>query len=80
MNCEDIAMNFLVSHITRKPPLKVCACVRTCMQHGLHPYRESLSIIVPSAVSKFDHLFHNLINIFLLTGDIPVDVSLPWVP
>lgn len=23
MNCEDIAMNFLVSHITRKPPLKV---------------------------------------------------------
>jgi hypothetical protein len=24
MNCEDIAMNFLVSHITRKPPVKVC--------------------------------------------------------
>lgn len=23
MNCEDIAMNFLVSHITRKPPVKV---------------------------------------------------------
>ncbi len=23
INCEDIAMNFLVSHITRKPPLKV---------------------------------------------------------
>ena len=23
MNCEDIAMNFLVSHITGKPPLKV---------------------------------------------------------
>ncbi|KAK3743336.1 hypothetical protein QZH41_013911, partial [Actinostola sp. cb2023] len=23
MNCEDIAMNYLVSHITRKPPLKV---------------------------------------------------------
>lgn len=22
-NCEDIAMNFLVSHITRKPPIKV---------------------------------------------------------
>lgn len=22
-NCEDIAMNFLVAHITRKPPLKV---------------------------------------------------------
>ncbi|VVC95408.1 unnamed protein product [Leptidea sinapis] len=23
MNCEDIAMNFLVAHITRKPPVKV---------------------------------------------------------
>ncbi|XP_020610558.1 exostosin-like 3 [Orbicella faveolata] len=22
-NCEDLAMNFLVSHITRKPPIKV---------------------------------------------------------
>lgn len=25
MNCEDIAMNFLVSHITRKAPIKVGA-------------------------------------------------------
>ncbi|XP_053609228.1 exostosin-3-like [Plodia interpunctella] len=25
MNCEDIAMNFLVSHITRKPPVKPAA-------------------------------------------------------
>ena len=23
MNCEDIAMNFLVSHLTRAPPVKV---------------------------------------------------------
>ena len=23
MNCEDLAMNFLVSHITRRPPIKV---------------------------------------------------------
>jgi len=23
LNCEDLAMNFLVSHITRKPPIKV---------------------------------------------------------
>ena len=23
MNCEDIDMNFLVSHVTRKPPIKV---------------------------------------------------------
>lgn len=25
INCEDIAMNFLVSHLTRKPPIKVGA-------------------------------------------------------
>lgn len=25
INCEDIAMNFLVSHVTRKPPIKVRA-------------------------------------------------------
>merc|ERR1711974_581397 len=23
MNCEDLAMNFLVSHLTRQPPIKV---------------------------------------------------------
>lgn len=23
MNCEDIALNFLVSHVTQKPPVKV---------------------------------------------------------
>ena len=23
MNCEDIAMNALVAHVTRKPPIKV---------------------------------------------------------
>lgn len=25
MNCEDIAMNFLVAHMTRQPPIKVTA-------------------------------------------------------
>lgn len=32
INCEDIAMNFLVSHITRKPPIKVGAvtCGKVC--------------------------------------------------
>lgn len=31
MNCEDIAMNFLVAHVTRKPPVKVSAAVsNTC--------------------------------------------------
>lgn len=28
MNCEDIAMNFLISHLTRKPPVKVNANTR----------------------------------------------------
>lgn len=28
MNCEDIAMNFLISHITRKPPVKVRRCLK----------------------------------------------------
>ena len=23
MNCEDLAMNFLISHITQQPPVKV---------------------------------------------------------
>ena len=23
LNCEDIAMNFLIAHIIRKPPIKV---------------------------------------------------------
>ena len=27
MNCEDIAMNFLVSHVTRQPPVKVLTIV-----------------------------------------------------
>lgn len=28
MNCEDIAMNFLVSDVTRKPPIKVTNILR----------------------------------------------------
>ncbi|VDO06460.1 unnamed protein product [Rodentolepis nana] len=43
-NCEDIAMNFLVSHITRKPPLKVTThwsfictnCTSTLYNGGSH--------------------------------------------
>ena len=23
MNCEDVAMNFLIAHVTQKPPIKV---------------------------------------------------------
>uniref|UniRef100_A0A3Q2YDB9 Exostosin-like glycosyltransferase 3 n=1 Tax=Hippocampus comes TaxID=109280 RepID=A0A3Q2YDB9_HIPCM len=31
INCEDIAMNFLVSHITRKPPIKVSDSERSAV-------------------------------------------------
>ncbi|KAK7089923.1 hypothetical protein V1264_009802 [Littorina saxatilis] len=44
MNCEDIAMNFLVAHLTRRPPIKVKApwksycpgCGRTLSSKGDH--------------------------------------------
>jgi hypothetical protein len=29
MNCEDIAMNFLISHLTRKPPIKGAVFLRS---------------------------------------------------
>ena len=29
MNCEDIAMNFLVAHITQKPPIKVAILINS---------------------------------------------------
>jgi len=40
MNCEDIAMNFLVSHITRKPPVKVCLLYtsRWFSQSPMYPF------------------------------------------
>ncbi|RCN36728.1 EXTL2, alpha-1,4-N-acetylhexosaminyltransferase [Ancylostoma caninum] len=44
MNCEDIAMNFLVSHITREPPIKTTSkwtlrcptCTETLSQDESH--------------------------------------------
>lgn len=42
INCEDIAMNFLVSHITRKPPIKVSGGNSALM-----------SFSSPSAISVF---------------------------
>lgn len=40
INCEDIAMNFLVSHITRKPPIKVwpVTCGKVCACTLLLPF------------------------------------------
>lgn len=45
INCEDIAMNFLVSHITRKPPIKVSGGNSALMGFSS-----------PSAISVF-HIF-----------------------
>lgn len=47
MNCEDIAMNFLVAHLTRKPPIKVTSrwtfhcpsCISSLSQDDSH-FRE----------------------------------------
>ena len=40
INCEDIAMNFLVSHLTRKPPIKVKRRMEACT--GLHVSGETV--------------------------------------
>lgn len=37
INCEDIAMNFLVSHITRKPPIKVSDSTYASAIHAASP-------------------------------------------
>ena len=29
MNCEDLAMNFLIAHVTQKPPIKVSAGINS---------------------------------------------------
>lgn len=40
MNCEDIAMNFLVANITGKAPIKVCSWVwARVLSGGLKPDR-----------------------------------------
>jgi len=52
MNCEDIAMNFLVAHITRKPPIKVTSkwnfrcpeCRKSLSDDSLH-FKERHSCI-----------------------------------
>lgn len=43
MNCEDIALNFLVSHLTRKPPIKVTSedsssQMQRCTKIAIHNY------------------------------------------
>ncbi|KAH8311749.1 hypothetical protein KR044_007870, partial [Drosophila immigrans] len=54
MNCEDIAMNFLVSHLTRRPPIKVTG-------------RSRFGCVSCGSLSKDDSHFeerHKCINFF----------------
>lgn len=44
INCEDIAMNFLVSHITRKPPIKVS---RRTLDSGKQRRPQHYSKLIP---------------------------------
>ncbi|KAL0612811.1 Exostosin-like 3 [Plecturocebus cupreus] len=48
INCEDIAMNFLVSHITRKPPIKELTSTLSAQKAWFHP----LPVITAGSVSK----------------------------
>lgn len=43
INCEDIAMNFLVSHITRKPPIKVST---TAIISALSAHKQIITVIM----------------------------------
>lgn len=43
MNCEDIAMNFLISHITRKPPVKVAKTFIYLIKNFYNCYQNLLS-------------------------------------
>lgn len=48
MNCEDIAMNFLVSHVTQKPPVKVNFTIpisNSPMHSNDQPFHTLLSLI-----------------------------------
>ena len=58
-NCEDIAMNFLVSHTTRKPPIKVTSrWTFTCPGCSMLP-----SAALSESTSHFEER-HMCINLF----------------
>lgn len=51
INCEDIAMNFLVSHITRKPPIKVSD--EAMQSERLRSARHRQTLYIPQAPCVF---------------------------
>lgn len=59
INCEDIAMNFLVSHITRKPPIKVgpgtCGKVCACTLHSSVCHNAACDSATPQRLSCHVH-------------------------
>ena len=65
MNCEDLAMNFLISHMTRKPPVKVTSrwtfrcpgCPSTLSEDDSH-FQVNLIFIVP-VLCAISILIHN---------------------
>lgn len=67
MNCEDIAMNFLVSHITRKPPLKVTThwsfichgCDTTLYSRPSHKTSRSICINKFSEIYGYNPLIYS---------------------
>ena len=66
MNCEDIAMNFLISHITRKPPVKVNKlCVSNIMPWPIP--NVTVTINIP------------LFVILFCPGHITLDIQVPWL-
>ncbi|CAK9290510.1 unnamed protein product [Gordionus sp. m RMFG-2023] len=67
MNCEDIAMNFLVSHITNKPPIKVTVrwtfrcqdCPESLWYSGNHYEVRSECINYFSAIYGYNPLLYS---------------------
>ena len=53
MNCEDLAFNFLISHLTRKPPIKVLILGRVDTNEKARKKRETRYFRKP-------HLYKNI--------------------
>ncbi|KAK2093911.1 hypothetical protein P7K49_027649 [Saguinus oedipus] len=66
INCEDIAMNFLVSHITRKPPIKELTSTLSAQKGWFHP----LPVIIAGSVSKLEHAGKGQHSSVLTEGDV----------
>lgn len=71
MNCEDIAMNFLVSHVTNKPPVKVIVWLKnyvfkTALLYVYFPNLGHIQMDFP--LSRMSSIFIRRRNTFLRTS------------